>query len=262
MKGKTVKILTLVMTLVLVAAVFTGCGDKDDGDGQGAKDGVLIAGTEPTFAPFDTTGEDGELIGFDMDLMNAIAKDQGFKVEYKAFEFDALIPALNSENIDIITAGMTSTDPERRKKVDFTDDYYDSSLVVLVKEDNKEIKSFKDITNKTTVASQIGTTGADKLTEMEAEGTVGKTVIVNQFTDCMLQLENGNVDAVFIDEPVAEAAIAKREGLKIAGEPMSSDKFAFAVKKGNEDLLKKINDGLKNVKEDGTYDKLVEKWFK
>lgn len=256
-KFKKVLALACIMALAITALAGCGGGKKD-----AAKDkDVLIAGTEPTFAPFDTTDEDGKLVGFDMDLMDAIAKNQGFKVDYKSFEFDSLIPALEAGNIDMITAGMNSEDPERRKKVDFSDPYYKSGLVVMVKKDNDTVKSIDDLTPDMTVASQIGTTGADLATKLKDEGKIKDTKIDNQFTECLLQLQNGDVNAVIIDKPVAEKALSKYTDLKIVGDTLNAEAFGFAVAKGNTELLDKINKGLENVKKDGTYEKIYEKWF-
>lgn len=260
---KLAKLLSVMCMIGMLTMVLASCGgDKDKKDGkESIKGQKFIAATEPTFAPFDTTDEDGNIIGFDMDLMDAIAKDQGFKVEYKAFEFDALIPALQNGNADIITAGMNAEDPARQKKVDFSKTYYDSGLVVMVKADNNDIKSIKDLKDNMIVASQIGTTGADKANKLKKEGKIKETKILNQFTDCTFQVKNGDVDAVIIDKPVAEEAIGKDSSLKIVGKPLNAESYGFAVKKGNEALRKAINKGLEKLTEDGTYDKIYKKWF-
>ena len=105
---KSVKVLVVSMIAVLAMGALAGCGSKDEGAGSDVT--TYIAATEPTYAPFDTTDEDGNIVGFDMDLLNAIAEDQGFKVEYKAFEFDAIVPAVNAGNADIVAAAMNVTE--------------------------------------------------------------------------------------------------------------------------------------------------------
>ncbi len=252
------KIAALVLVIALTALTFAGCSDSS----EESETVTYIAATEPTFPPFDTTDEEGNIIGFDMDLLNAIAEKEGFAVEYVAFEFDALIPAIQSGSADIIAAGMNALDPERQEKVDFSDTYYDSALVLVVSADNDTITGFDSLTTDMRVASQIGTTGADKAYELEEAGQIGEVVINNGYDTCMLQLQNGDVDAVIIDKPVAEAYIAKQEGVsKIVGEPEGAESYGFAVQKGNEELLAMINDGLQKVIEDGTYDELIAKWF-
>jgi len=162
MKGKNLLKKTVVLTVALAMVVgVTACGKKKNYDNKEKK--TYVVGTEPTFAPFDTTDADGNIVGFDMDLMKAIGKDQGFDVEFKSFGFDALIPAVNAKNCDVIAAGMTANE-DRVKKVDFSNTYYDSGNAVLVKSDNTTIKGIDDLTPDMTVAVQIGTTGADKVT--------------------------------------------------------------------------------------------------
>ena len=258
MKKTTKNLLKLTTTVMLIAAmaVLSACGSTDHGD----KYRVV---TEPTFAPFDTTDEDGNLVGFDMDLLNAIAEDQGFEVEYSAVEFDALIPSLESDQADIIAAGMNADDPARQKKVTFSDTYYDSGLVVLVKADNETIKGIDDFKPDMKVAAQIGTTSADKATELKEKGAIAEAVILNKNSDAILQLNNGDIQAIIIDKPVAEAYMhAKPDTVKAVGAVMNAESYGFAVQKGNTELAEKINAGLKNLKENGTFDKLVAKWFK
>lgn len=259
------KLLTILLVLVMVFAL-AACGGNDEPadntDGDQAEVTTYVAVTEPTFPPFDTTEEDGTIIGFDMDLMNAIGEDQGFKVEYMALEFDALIPAVQAGNADMITAGMNAEDPDRQAQVDFSNTYYDSGLVVVVKGDNTTINGVDDLTADMKVASQIGTTGAEKALGLAEEGAIKEAVILNGFDTCMLQLNNGDVSAVIIDKPVAEAYI-KRQGdkVKLVGDVLNAESYGFAVKKGNTELLDKINAGLQNVIDNGTYDEIFDKWF-
>ena len=252
---KLVKILVVIMVMSLMALALVGCGESAD---------VVTykACTEPTFPPFDTTDEDGNLVGFDMDLMNAIGEDQGFKVEYVALEFDALIPAIQAGDCDIITAGMNAMDPERQAKVDFSTTYYDSALVVLVKSDST-ITGIDALTKDMVVASQTGTTGADEANALAADGKVKEAIINDAFTTCVLQLQSGDVDAVIIDKPVAESYVKKQGSteIKVVGEGLNAESYGFAVQKGNSELLEKINKGLQNMIDNGTYDALVEKWF-
>lgn len=250
---KSVKIVAVALIALLAMFAFVGCGEKEVE--------TYIAATEPTYPPFDSTDEDGNIVGFDMDLLNAIAEDQGFKVEYQAFEFDALVPTIQSGNADIIAAGMNVTD-ERAEKVDFSDKYFDSGKVILVKKDNTTIKSDADLTADMKVAAQIGTTEGDYVQELAANGTIKEAVVLNQTTQCILQLQNGDVDAVVMDAPVAAYYEFKNsDTIKQIESLIDPAPMAFAVAKGNTELLDKINAGLKNVVDNGTYDELYKKWF-
>lgn len=260
-KNNLLKIIFVSLMMVVLIGL-AGCGDKDKAKAdKNVK--TYTAVTEPTFPPFDTTDEDGEIAGFDMDLMNAIAEDQGFKVKYKSLEFDALIPALESKQADIITAGMNAEDPARQSKVDFSDTYYDSGLVVLVKKDS-DIKGVDSFTPDMAVAGQIGTTSADLVNELKADNKIAKAVVLNKNSEAIQQLENGDIQAVIMDQPVAKNYLKhKKHGQKIktVGEVLNAESYGFAVQKGNKELQKKINDGLANLKENGKYDKIYKKWF-
>ncbi len=249
---KSVKFLTVALIVVLSVCMLAGCGGKEE---------TYIAATEPTYPPFDTTDEDGNIVGFDMDLLNAIAEDQGFKVEYQAFEFDAIIPAIKAGNADIVAAGMNVT-AERAEKVDFSDKYFDSGKVIIVKKDNDKINKAEDLTADMKVAAQIGTTEAEYVQDLESKGQIKEAVVLNQTTQCILQLQNGDVDAVVMDAPVAKYYETKNsDTIKQVESLIDPAEMAFAVTKGNTDLLEKINAGLKNVKDSGKYDELVAKWF-
>lgn len=255
---KSVKVLAVAMIALLAMCSLAGCGEDKEAESDVT---TYIAATEPTYAPFDTTDEDGNIVGFDMDLLNAIAEDQGFKVEYQSFEFDALVPAVQAGNADIIAAAM-NVDEERAEKVDFSDKYFDSGKVILVKKDNDAIKGVEDFTPDMKVAAQMGTTEGQYIQELADAGTIGEAVVLNKTTECILQLQNGDVEAVIMDAPVATYYYNKySDEVKKLDATIDPAPMAFAVQKGNTELLEKINEGLKNVKENGTYDELVEKWF-
>ena len=249
-----------VLLAMLLVFSLSACGGSDD---SGSGDTVVYkVGTEPTFPPFDTTDDDQNIVGLDMDLIKAIGEDQGFEVKFENLSFDGLIPALKAGNIDIVAAGMNKDDPERQKEVDFSDSYYDSQLFVAVTVDNDSITSIDDLTPDMKVAAQTGTTGAEKVKELKEEGKIKEAVILDGLDTVMMQLINGDVSAVINDKPVTEAYMKKQpDKIKMVGDALNEESYGFAVQKGNDELLKKINDGLKNIKEDGTFDKLVDEWF-
>ena len=219
--------------------------------------------TNATFPPFDTIDEaTGDIIGFDMDLIAAIGEDQGFKCEFVDMAFEALIPAIETGNGDIIAAGMWCGDPERQEHVDFSDVYYTDGSALLVRNDNDAIETFDDLTPEMKVASQIATNYADDLEAMVADGKLGEAVILDGFDTCVLQVANGDVDAMMAGATIV-AAYQKRnpDKLKVVANVETYEDLGFAVSKQNGELLEKINAGLKNVQENGVYDELLEKWF-
>lgn len=249
----------LVVLLIFVLAFsFTACGTNE---GSNAGDKKFVVGTEPTFPPFEFTDEkSGAIIGFDIDLIQAIAEDQGIQVEIQSLGFDGLIMAIQSGSIDIVASGMT-IDDERKEKVDFSDAYINAGLALAVGANNNTIKSESDLSGKK-VAVQIGTTGAKKAQELKDAGIIKEIVTLNTVDLVMMELINGGVDAVINDLPVTKAYMGQQKGkIKIVGEPLNSESYGFAIKKGNAELLEKINKGLENVIKDGTYDKIVAKYF-
>ena len=254
MKKKALVVL-LAMAMVF-AFMLSACGGGSDDD-------TLKVVTEATFAPFETTDEEsGEIVGFDVDMMNAIAEDQGLTIEWVNMEFDSLIPALQSDQGDIICAGMNKLAGDRAKKVDFGDTYFESDLMLLVPSDS-DIKGIDAVKSDMKLASQIGTTGGDMVKEMQDEGKIAEGVVLNQWTDCYLQMQNGEVQGVIVDKPVGEAYLNQHSDIaKFAGDSFGDhEEFAFAVQQGNTELLDKLNTGLANLKESGKYQELVDKWF-
>ena len=251
-------ILAILLALVMVFSL-AACGGADSAEGDVP---VLKVGTEPTFPPFDTTDpETQEIVGFDMDLIAAIGADQGFDVEFVNLSFDGLIPALKNGDIDIVAAGMTITD-ERLEQVDFSNGYYDSQLVVAVAIDNETITGIDDLTADMKVAAQTGTTGALTTQDLAGQGKIGEAFILDGLDTCMMQLINGDVDAVINDKPVTTAYINKQaDKIKMVGDTLSSESYGFAVQKGNAELQAQIDAGLANVIENGTFDELITKWF-
>jgi polar amino acid transport system substrate-binding protein len=249
-----------LVVLLAMAMVFTfmlsACG------GGGSEDETLKVVTEATFAPFETTDEEsGEIVGFDPEMMAAIAEDQGLKLEWVNMEFDSLIPALQSDQGDIICAGMNKLAGDRAEKVDFGDTYCTSYLMLLVSADS-DLTGIDAVTPDMKLASQIGTTGGDMVTSMADEGKIAEGVVLNQWTDCYLQLQNGEVQGVIVDKPVGAAYLMEHSDIaKFVGEGFGeTEEFAFAVQKGNTELLEKLNTGLANIKENGTYDELLAKY--
>ena len=223
---------------------------------------VYKALTNATFPPFETIDENtGEIIGFDMDLIAAIGEDQGFQVEFVDMAFESLIPAIETGNGDIIAAGMWSGDPERIARVDFSDTYWVGGAALLVKTDNTAITSMDSLNTEMKVATQIATNYADDLQAMVDEGTLGEVMILDGFDTCVLQLMNGDVDAVMAGFDIVNSYMKQNpDKLKVIGDVDTYEEMGFAVQKGNAELLEKINAGLANVKENGVYDELVKKW--
>ena len=250
-------LIALMIMVAAVAMLVAGCGGGDK-KADAPKEKLMRVACEPTFAPFEFQKEGSkEFDGFDMDLIRAVGKQAGYKVQISNMGFDALIPALQASNIDVAISGMTITE-ERKKAVDFSDPYYTSGLIVLVNKDNTTIKSIADLKGKK-IGVQIGTTGEKKGRSVEG----AKVTAFNANTEAIMELKNRGVDAVINDAPVVGYYLAQG-GDKVAktvGDVMEAEQYGIAVKKGNKQLVTDINKALAELKKNGEYDKLYKKWF-
>ncbi|MDN6639766.1 MAG: amino acid ABC transporter substrate-binding protein/permease [Tetragenococcus sp.] len=212
-------------------------------------------GTDVTFAPFEFQNEDNEYEGIDIDILNAIADDQGFDVDLRPLGFDSSVQGVQSNQLDGMIAGMTITD-EREQSFDFSDPYFDSGIQMAVAQNNDEIKSYDDLDDKT-VGAKVGTESVDFLDENQDQYNFD----VKTYDDASGlygAVKNDTVDAVFDDSPVLGYAIKQGEKLSLVGEPEAGNPYGFAVKKGqNKELLEKFNAGLKKLKDSGEYDEIV-----
>ncbi len=249
------KVLVFIMALcAAVGMLVAGCG----GGEKKAEQKLLRVGTEPTFAPFEFQKEgSSEYTGFDMELIRAIGKQMGYKVEILNMGFDALIPALNAANIDVAIAGMSITE-DRKKAVTFSEPYYTSGLIVMVNKDNNEVKSIDDLKGKK-IAVQIGTTGEGKARSVAD----AKVSAFNTNTEAAIELKNKGVDAVINDSPVVGYYLAQggAKDAKTVGSVMEAEDYGIAVKKGNDKLAADINKALAELKKNGEYDKIYKAWF-
>lgn len=246
--------------LLVFIVALAGCGSSSTpATKKEEPQKVLRVGTEPSFPPFEFVDEKtNAYIGFDIDLINAVGKEIGYKVEVQNLGFDALIPALEAGNIDVAASGVTITE-ERAQKVAFTRSYYDAGLTIVVLKTNDTIKDFADLEGKR-IAVQIGTTG-----QMEAERTPGATVRkYDAVNEVFLELKNGSVDAVINDRPVNEYFLKSsgaNEYAKSVGQPKDAESYGFAVAKKNTELVSLIDKALDLLKKNGEYDRIYDKWF-
>lgn len=221
--------------------------------GAEAAGGTLVMATNAEFPPYEYY-EDGDIVGIDVEIAKAIAAKLGMKLQIEDMAFDAIIPAVTSGKADFGAAGMTVTE-ERQRSVEFTDTYANSNQVAIVKEDS-------DITGSDALAGkiigvQLGTTGDALATEIK-DATVER---YNKGLEAVQSLTQGKIDAVVIDQATAEAFVKKTEGIKILEEKMSEEEYAIAIKKGNMELVEKMNEAIKELKEEGKIDEIVAKYM-
>lgn len=248
---KLKKLISLTLVFAMMGTLITGCGKSSNDSTK-----FLIA-TDTTFAPFEFE-ENGKMVGIDMDILAAIAEDQGFEYELKTLGFNAAITALESRQVDGVIAGMSITS-EREEKYNFSTPYYEAGVIMAVKAGNTSVKGYDDLKGQT-IAVKTGTQGSDY-----AESIKDKYGFdVKYFEDSSSMYDEvltGNSAACFEDFPVVAYAITQGLGLTVIGEQSNQTSFGFAVNKGkNEELLNMFNKGLENIKENGIYQDIIDKY--
>lgn len=244
------RILVGGLILVLLVALAAGCGKKDAG--------VLRVGTEPGYAPMEFQ-ENGKIVGFDIDLIEAIAKEMGReKVEFIAVDWDGIIPGLLNGNFDCIISAMTMTD-ERKAQINFSDPYFQAGLLILVRKDNTTIKDVEDLDGR--AVGVQGNTTADLWLTDNMKGV--RVVRFKGNPEAVQELKNGGVDAVVADNAIIMWESVKDPTLKVVSyTPFTVEQYGIGVKKGNDQLLDEINAALTKLRENGKYDEIFKKWFK
>lgn len=254
------KILSLTLILLLAVGMLAGCGGGSGTDDQQAdKTKVYNIATDTTFAPFEFQNDAGEYVGVDIELLAAIAEDQGFEYKLNPLGFNAAVAALESNQTDGVIAGMSIT-ADRQKKYDFSEPYYDSGVVMGIKADNDAIKSYADLKGKK-VAVKTGTEGATFAESIKEQ--YGFDVVYFDESPIMYEdVKTGNTVACFEDYPVMGYGITQGNGLKMVTDMERGSSYGFAVLKGkNTELLDMFNAGLKDIKENGTYQEILDKYI-
>ena len=236
------------------AAEDTEAAEEDAAEVTTVEPGVLTMGTNAAFPPYEYKDGD-DIVGIDAEIAQAMADKLGLKLEIVDMDFDSLIASIQSGKIDMSLAGMTVTE-ERKQNVDFTDSYATGVQVIIVKDDS-DIASVDDLQDKL-IGVQQGTTGDIYSTDDFGDDNVER---FNKGMEAVQALQQGKIDAVIIDNQPAKTFVEENEGLKILETSYVEEDYALAIKKGNDDLVKKVNDAIKELKEDGTFDKIVAKYI-
>ncbi|GGB48530.1 glutamine ABC transporter substrate-binding protein GlnH [Lentibacillus populi] len=256
------KFLSTVLLSFIIVIGLSACGsDKEaDGDAQNGsgdlKDEYTVV-SDTSFVPFEFK-EDGEYVGFDIELIKAIAAEAGFKINLETTNFDGIIPGLQTGQFDIAIAGISITE-DRAKKIDYSDAYYQSGLRIGVAVDNDSIKGIEDLEGKT-IATRLGSTSAAYI-EKNIDGAEANQY--EQLDQAYLAVENGSADAILYDAPNVAYYIKTKgeDSLKMVGDLYQAEDYGIAIAKGNDELVKAINEALATLKENGKYDEIHEKWF-
>lgn len=271
-KNKSKAVILLLLSIVLILAA---CGSKpaanapQNGTAQGTaaketkldqikKAGKLVVGTSADYPPYEfhkEVNKKDEIVGFDIEIAKAIAKDLGVPLEIKDMKFDGLLAAMEAGNVDFVISGMTPT-PERQKSVDFTKVYYNAVQKVVVRaEDKDKYKTLDDLKGKKVGAQK----GATQETIVREQMPNSEVKALPKISDLMLDLKNKKSDALVVELPVATAYLSKNPDLVLTDIKIENPDSgsAIAVKKGSPELVEAMNKTLDKLISDKTVDKLV-----
>jgi len=255
---KRLVMMCVVLAAFTLSATALVAGSLDDIQ----KRGKLRVGMEPGYMPFELTNKKGEIIGFDVDMAKRMAKAMGVELELVSTAWDGIIPALLTDKFDIIMSGMTLTQ-ERNLSINFAKPYIIIGQSVLVaKKHEGTVNSYADLNDpKYTVASKLGTTGEQATKRMLSKA--GKYISYETEQEGVMELINGKIDAFIYDMPFNSIAFVEKGGDKMfhIAEPFTYEPLAWAVKKGDPDFLNWLNNFMFQVENDGTYEKIYDKWF-
>ena len=221
---------------------------------------VYVVGTDAAYAPFESQNEKAEIVGFDIEMAKAVAQKAGMDVKFLNTPWEGIFNSLNQGDRDLLISAITIT-PERRQTMDFSVPYFDAQQLIAVMKDSK-ITKFADL-KKLKVGVQNGTTGDEVITKLQGKDSSN----IKRFESTPLalkELEGGGVDAVVADNGVVVHYVNNNSDLKfktISDASFATEQYGLAVKKGNAELLEKINKGLVAVKADGTYAQIYTKYF-
>lgn len=235
-----------IILLCLCLITLCGCGRNKD---------ELVMVTEAGFAPFEYY-ENNDIVGVDVEVAKEIANRMGKKLVIKDVAFDSIINEVKSGKADIGAAGISYTE-ERSKQVDFSNDYFTSKIVVIVK-DNENETDFKDLNNKT-IAVQLGSTADTYVTNNYKNATITRQ---KKYLTAIEDLKNDKVECVVMDELPAKEILEKNSNLKILSNVLSTENYGMVVKKNNKELMNVVNDVIEELKSSGKIDEYVLKYTK
>lgn len=247
--------------LALVFAL-SACGAKAPSEQESGPAVEYVVGTDASYAPFESTDAHQAIQGFDIDVLSAIARREGFRVRFVNTPWEGIFATLDKGSRDILASAIT-INPERKKLVDFSDPYFNARQLIAVQKGENEIGSFRDLRGET-VAVQVGTTADEDLQRLMGHDNPDIRRY-QTMSEALAALQSGQVRAVVGDNGVVSGFVRSHpeSGLFTVEDTASftPERYGFAVRKGRKDLLAKINAGLAAVRADGTYDALYKKYF-
>ena len=258
------KLIALALVFAMMLC-FAGCGGsaKPSKKAEAVAKGKSITftmGIDPEYPPFSEIDKDGNYSGFDVEICQAVCKELGWKFEVFGVNWDEKLIQLDAEECDCIWSGMTILDSMKEEGYVISKPYFENSQVLVVKSD-AGLKTSKDLKNKR-VAVQLGTSGESLLEDdlKDLADSFKKVVSCDSFPKCFTELEYGNVDAVFVDKPVADDFIKDNKGYDIIDENFGAEQYGIAFRSGDKELCKQVEGAIDKLVKNGTYEKIADKY--
>ncbi len=258
------RIVFCLFSVLISATLLSGCLKKKDSNQsalQRIKDkGVIVVGLDDQFPPMGFRDRNGKIVGFDIDLAKAAAKQLGVKVKFKAVSWDGIIFSLKNGDIDLIWNGLTIT-PARKKAIAITNPYLSDKQIIVVNKDSK-IENQSDLKGKI-IGLQLGSSSANALDNYKKlKDSLKKTRLYDTNTQALMDLSAGRINAVVIDEVVGRYYINKRPGVyRVLAASIAREQFGVGLRKGDTELYSRLNEILAQMRKDGTEEKISKKWF-
>ena len=255
--------ITLILILAGVQSFAFSMGQKDTLT-KIKKEGYFTVGLDDTFAPMGFRGENGEIVGFDIDLAKEAAKRMGVKVKFKPCDWDGIIFELRSKKIDMVWNGMTITE-NRKKQIGFSKSYFSGEQIIITKS-GSDIKEIADLSGKT-VGVQLGSSSYFALEKNPVFPSVKDIRKYGSNVEALLDLEAGRTQAIVIDSMVGKYYVAKKERkekkeiFSVVNDPLAIEYTGIGIRKEDTTLITEIDRVLDEIQNDGTYKKIYEKWF-
>ena len=252
--------MSIILTVTMAGVLLTGCGQKQDKLNSleaVQKAGKLTIGLDDSYPPMEFRDSKDKLVGFDVDLGDAVGKKLGVKAEYITNDFNGMVLALGSSKFNVIISAMSITDAIK-KSIDFSDSYVMGGQVAIIKQGNTKINKIDDLKGKI-VACQLGSTGDTAATAMKGLKEVKR---YDKITDAYQDLSIGRVDAVVLDAQVGQYYVAKKPGQYVVlKEQISKEPIGIGFKKQDIELQAAMQKAINELKADGTLSKISVKWF-
>ncbi len=259
------KLTSILAAICIICLALTGCENQPKQKTEKSeasapvtaldtikKSGELTIGTSPDYPPFESIDDQGNAIGFDIDLGTAIAKELGVTAKFVKMSFDTIITSVKNGQINLGMSGFSITE-ERKQSISFSNPYYSSSQVIMVLKDSG-ITSKEDLSGKI-IAVELSTTGVDAAKTVEN----AEVKAVDDYNVATMMLKNGSAHAVVLDAPIARE-YASRHNFEVLEKPLTFEETAIVMKKDATELKKAIDAALDAMKADGRYDELKKKW--